>query len=75
METFDKIGVLFQAIASVLFILFSLFNFVRTIAQNSGCIYAICFAAMMYLSWNLFKISVKELVEIIRKGGDNDNCN
>lgn len=69
METFDKITSWFQVVASALFVLFSLFNFVRTFVQNSDCFYALCFAAMLYLSWVLLRISVRELLETIRKGG------
>lgn len=69
MENFEKITSWFQVVASALFVLFSLFNIVRTFVQNSDCFYALCFAAMLYLSWWLLRISVRELLEIIRKGG------
>lgn len=69
MGTFDKITSWFQVVASALFVLFSLFNFVRILVQNSDGFYALCFAVMLYLSWGLLRISVRELLEIIRKGG------
>lgn len=69
METFEKIGGWFQVVASSLFVFVSLFNLMRTFVQNSECFYALCFAAMLFLSWSLLKISVRELLEINRKGG------
>ncbi len=69
MENFEKITSWFQIVASALFVLFSLLNIVRIFVQNSDCFYALCFAAMLFLSWSLLKISFRELLEINRKGG------
>ncbi len=69
MENFEKITSWFQIVASALFVLFSLLNIVRIFIQNSDCFYALCFAAMLFLSWSLLKISFRELLEINRKGG------
>lgn len=69
MENFEKITSWFQIVASALFVLFSLLNIVRIFVQNSDCFYALCFAAMLSLSWGMLKISVREFLEINRKGG------
>lgn len=68
METFDKITGWFQVAASVLFVLFSLFNMIRTFIQNPETFYFLCFAAMLWAAWKMVRISVKELKEI-KKGG------
>lgn len=69
MEIFDKITGWFQVVASALFVLFSIFNIIRTLVQHSETFYFLCFSAMLYLAWLLFRLSVKELLEAIKKGG------
>ena len=58
-----KIEKWFQVCASVLFVFFSLFNLVRTFIQTSDVFYAMCFAALLVLSWCLLKLSWRELKE------------
>lgn len=57
----DKIEKWFQVGASALFVFFSLFNLVRTFIQTSDVFFALCFAALLVLSWYLLKLSWKEL--------------
>lgn len=68
MDMFDKIGSWFQVITSGCFILFTLFQLVRTLVQHSDTFYFFCFAAMLLLSWKLFRLSLAELKEL-KKGG------
>lgn len=68
MDVLDKITGWFQVVASVMFVLFSLFNLIRIFIQRSETFYFLCFAAMLFLSWKLLRISVAELREI-KKGG------
>lgn len=68
METFEKIGGWFQMVASVLFVLFALFNMVRTLVQNLERFYFLCFSAMLVLAWKMVKISAVELKEITKGG-------
>ena len=63
MDIMDKIEKWFQVCASVLFVFFSLFNLVRTFIQTSDVFYAMCFAALLVLSWCLLKLSWRELKE------------
>lgn len=67
MDIFDKIGSWFQVIASGYFVLFALFQLVRTLVQHSDTFYFLCFAAMFFLSWKFFRLSLVELKEL--KGG------
>lgn len=68
MDKLDKIGSWFQVIASGYFVLFALFQLVRTLIQHSDTFYLLCFAAMLFLSWRLFRLSLVELKEL-KKGG------
>lgn len=63
MDIMDKIEKWFQVCASVLFVFFSLFNLVRTFIQTTDVFYAMCFAALLVLSWYLLKLSWRELKE------------
>lgn len=64
MDIFDKIGSWFQVVASVFFVLFSLFQIVRALFMHSELFYIICFAAMLFLSYRLLHLSVAELKEL-----------
>nr|UVY16783.1 MAG: hypothetical protein [Bacteriophage sp.] len=68
MDIFDKIGSWFQVIASGYFVLFTLFQLIRTLVKHSDTFYFLCFAAMLFLSWRLFRLSLVELKEL-KKGG------
>ncbi len=70
MGILEKIARWFQVAASSLFVLFSLFNLIRTFTKGYGSFYAMCFAAMLYLSWKLLRLSVTELRGLKRKGGE-----
>lgn len=72
MDIMDKIEKWFQVGAAALFVFFSLFNLVRTFIQTSDVFYALCFAALLVLSWCLLKLSWKELREA---AGHNTNHN
>lgn len=61
MDIMDKIEKWFQVGASALFVFFSLFNLARTFIQTSDVFFALCFAALLVLSWCLLKLSWKEL--------------
>ena len=67
MYIFEKIGSWFQVVASVFFVLFSLFQIFRALFMHSELFYIICFAAMLFLSYRLLHLSVTELKEL--KGG------
>ena len=68
MDILDKIGSWFQAVASVFFVLFSLFQIVRELFMRSEVFYIVCFVAMLFLSYGLLRLSVAELKEL--KGGN-----
>lgn len=63
MDIMNKIEKWFQVGAAALFVIFALFNLVRTFIQNSAVFYALCFAAMTVVSWYLLKIAWRELKE------------
>lgn len=63
-DTFDRIANYFQVAVSVLMILFSAFNAVRTVVQHSGTFYGLCFVAMLALSVWLFRLTTKEMREM-----------
>lgn len=67
MDMFEKIGSWFQVVASVFFVLFTLFQIVRALYMHLEVFYIICFAAMLLLSCGLVRLSVAELKEL--KGG------
>jgi hypothetical protein len=68
MDMFEKIGSWFQIVASVFFTLFSIFQVVRALFMRSEVFYIICFAAMLFIYCNLFRLSLAELKEL-KKGG------
>ena len=67
MDLIDKFCSWFQVIAALLFSIFSIIYFIRSIFQKSEFFYLICFGGMLILSCKLFEQSVKELKE---KKGD-----
>lgn len=67
MDIFDKIGCWFQVVASVYFVLFSLFQIIRAMLMRSEAFYIVCFAALLLLSCGLLRLSVVELKDL--KGG------
>ena len=63
MDIMDKIEKWFQVFTGALAVFFSLFNLVRIFIQSSDVFYALCFAALLVLSWCLLKLAWRELKE------------
>ena len=73
MDIMNKIEKWFQVCAAALFVFFALFNLVRTFIQSSAVFYALCFAAMLVISWYLLKLAWRELKEAMPEPAKNED--
>lgn len=61
MDAFDRFSQCFQCLGAALFLLFSVFNFIRSLTEGSGAVIVICFAVMTALSFFLTRELFKEM--------------
>lgn len=60
---FISIGLIFQAVGAVMFLLFSLFSFFRLLSSGAQKELSICFFALVVFALVLFMATIKEIKE------------